>query len=101
MSEIQKVYIVEFILLADTETWPDYLRLTMVENPILRRKSKGCPKSTHYLNEIDSREMRGPRVCHLCGRQGHSQSRCSQSAGPSRVGGSGGSYVQLGISISM
>ncbi|KAL4276790.1 hypothetical protein AHAS_Ahas20G0242400 [Arachis hypogaea] len=65
MSEIRKVYKVEFVPLGDTETWPDYPRLTMVANPALRQKSKGHPKLTHHLNEIDSQEMRGPWVCCL------------------------------------
>ncbi|RYR25425.1 uncharacterized protein [Arachis hypogaea] len=91
MSEIQKVYRVEFVPLDDTETWPDYLGPMMVMNPALRRKSKGRPKSTCYLKEMDSREMHGPRVCRLCGGQGHSRSRCPQRAGPSGVGGGGGS----------
>ncbi|RYR61604.1 hypothetical protein Ahy_A04g018793 [Arachis hypogaea] len=78
MSEIWKVYRVEFVPLGNTETWPNYPGLTMVTNPALGRKSKDCPKSTRYLNEIDSRKMRGPRVCRLSRRQDYSHSRCSQ-----------------------
>ncbi|RYR47331.1 hypothetical protein Ahy_A07g033266 [Arachis hypogaea] len=51
------------------------------------RATKGRPKSTRYLNEMDSRDMRGPRKCTICGREGHSRSRCPQRAGPSSVGG--------------
>ncbi|RYR56670.1 hypothetical protein Ahy_A05g022353 [Arachis hypogaea] len=65
----------------------------MVTNPALRRTSKGRPKSTRFLNEMDSWEMRGPRVCCLCRRQGHSRSRCSQCVEPSGIDGNGGSYV--------
>ncbi|RYR08491.1 hypothetical protein Ahy_B05g076199 [Arachis hypogaea] len=65
MSEIHKVYRIEFVLLCDTETWPGYSGPTMVANPALRRTSKGRPKSTHYLNETDSQKMHGPWVCRL------------------------------------
>ncbi|XP_016185463.1 uncharacterized protein LOC107627115 [Arachis ipaensis] len=91
MSEIQKVYREKFVPLGDTETWPDYTGVTLVANLALRRKSKGCPKSTCYLNEMDSQEIRGPRVCRLCRNQGHSRSRCPQRAGPSGVDCSGAS----------
>ncbi|RYQ85392.1 hypothetical protein Ahy_B10g104950 isoform B [Arachis hypogaea] len=49
--------------------------------------TKGRPKSTRYVNEMDSRDMRGPRRCTTCGREGHSRSRCLQRAGPSSAGG--------------
>ncbi|KAL4391509.1 hypothetical protein AHAS_Ahas03G0252200 [Arachis hypogaea] len=90
MSEICKVYRVEFVSLGNTETWPDYLGLTMVANPTLRRTSKGRPKSTRYLKKMDSRKIRDTRVCHLCRKQGHSHSRCPQRVGSSGDGGSGG-----------
>ncbi|XP_025653053.1 uncharacterized protein [Arachis hypogaea] len=77
MSEIRKVYRVEFVPVGDPETWPGYSEPTLVANPTLRRTSKGQPK--------------GPRICHLCGKQGHCRSRCLQYVGPSGVGSSGGS----------
>ncbi|XP_015966132.1 uncharacterized protein LOC107489877 [Arachis duranensis] len=86
MTEICKVYKFEFTPLGDPETWPAYEGPTLVANPALRRTSKGRPKLTRYLNEMDSRDMRGPRVCRLCGAQGHSRSRCPQRAGPSGGG---------------
>ncbi|KAL4321368.1 hypothetical protein AHAS_Ahas14G0103500 [Arachis hypogaea] len=89
MSEICKIYRIEFVPLDDTVTWPDYPGPTMVANSALRRTSKCRYKSTHYLNEMDSQKMRSPRVCRLCERQGHNRSRCPQRAGPSGVGGSG------------
>ncbi|RYR21939.1 hypothetical protein Ahy_B03g067221 isoform B [Arachis hypogaea] len=91
ISQICKIYKIEFVPVGDTATWTDYQGPTMIANPALRRTLKGHPKSTRYLNEMDSRKMRGPQVCRLCGRQGHSHSRCPQRAGPSGVGGSGGS----------
>ncbi|XP_025661712.1 uncharacterized protein [Arachis hypogaea] len=86
MTEIRKVYRFEFTPLRDPETWPAYEGPTLVANPALRRMSKGRPKLTRYLNEMDSCDMRGPRVCRLCGAQGHSRSRCPQRAGPSGGG---------------
>ncbi|RYR08572.1 hypothetical protein Ahy_B05g076314 [Arachis hypogaea] len=49
--------------MGDTTTWPDYPGLTMIANPALRRMSKGRPKSTRYLNEMDSR-----KICVVHGR---------------------------------
>ncbi|XP_057763557.1 uncharacterized protein LOC130984130 [Arachis stenosperma] len=86
MTEVRKVYRFEFTSLGDPETWPAYEGSTLVANPALRRTSKGRPKLTRYLNEMDSRDMRGPRICRLCGAQGHSRSRCPQRAGPSGAG---------------
>ncbi|XP_057745636.1 uncharacterized protein LOC130963549 [Arachis stenosperma] len=86
MTEIRKVYRFEFTPLGDAETWPDYEGPTLVANPAMRRTSKGRPKLTRYLNEMDSRDMRGPRICRLCGAQGHSRSRCPQRPGPSGAG---------------
>ncbi|RYR51693.1 hypothetical protein Ahy_A06g026673 [Arachis hypogaea] len=48
----------------------------------LRRAIKGRPKSTRYLNEMDSRDICGPCRCTICGREGHSRSRCPQHASP-------------------
>ncbi|RYR19593.1 hypothetical protein Ahy_B03g064424 [Arachis hypogaea] len=47
---------------------------------------KWSPQIDRYLNEMDSRDMRGPRICRLCGAQGHSRSRCPQRPGPSGAG---------------
>ncbi|RYR07408.1 hypothetical protein Ahy_B05g074751 [Arachis hypogaea] len=91
MTEVRKVYRFEFVPLGDAETWPAYQGPTLVANPALRRTSKGRPKLTRYLNEMDSRDMCGPWICRLCGRQGHSRSRCPQRAGPSGAGDDGGS----------
>ncbi|XP_025664296.1 uncharacterized protein [Arachis hypogaea] len=91
MTKVRKVYRFEFVPLGDAETWPSYQGPTLVANPALKRTSKGRPKLTRYLNEMDSRDMRGPRICRFCGRQGHSQSRCPQRVGPSGAGDDGGS----------
>ncbi|RYR21053.1 hypothetical protein Ahy_B03g066289 [Arachis hypogaea] len=71
---VRGVYRFEFTPLGDPETWPAYEGPTLVANPALRRTSKGRLKLTRYLNEMDSRDMLGPRVCRLCGAQGHSRS---------------------------
>ncbi|XP_025627850.1 uncharacterized protein [Arachis hypogaea] len=81
--QVHKVYRFEFTPLGDPDTWPAYEGPTLVTNPVQRQTSKGRPKLTRYLNEMDSRDMRGPRICRLCGAQGHSRSRCPQRAGPS------------------
>ncbi|XP_072087073.1 uncharacterized protein [Arachis hypogaea] len=91
MTEVCKVYRFEFTPLGDPEIWPAYEGPTLVVNPALRQTSKGRPKLTRYLNEMDSRDMRGPRICRLCGAQGHSRSRCLQRAGPSGAGEDDGS----------
>ncbi|RYR05142.1 hypothetical protein Ahy_B06g084996 [Arachis hypogaea] len=69
MSEICKLYRDEFVPMGDPSTWPRYERAT-----------KGRPKSTRYLNEINSWDMRAPQQCTLCGREGYSRSRFLQCA---------------------
>ncbi|RYR07521.1 hypothetical protein Ahy_B05g074891 [Arachis hypogaea] len=87
MSEICKVYRGEFVPMGDPYTWALYEGAKVIANWTLRRATKGRPKSTRYLNEMDSRDMRGPRRCTTCGKEGHSRSRCPQRAGPSSAGG--------------
>ncbi|XP_072088021.1 uncharacterized protein [Arachis hypogaea] len=87
MSEICKVYRGEFVPMGDPSTWDRYEGAKVIANWTLRRVTKGRPKSTRYLNEMDSRDMRGPRRCTTCGRDGHSRSRCPQPAGPNSAGG--------------
>ncbi|XP_025685691.1 uncharacterized protein [Arachis hypogaea] len=87
MSEICKVYRGEFVPIGDPSTWDRYKGAKVITNWTLRRATKGRPKSTRYLNEMDSRDMRGPRRCTTCGREEHSRSRCPQRAGPSSAGG--------------
>ncbi|XP_020970320.1 uncharacterized protein LOC107621097 [Arachis ipaensis] len=87
MSEIYKVYRGEFVPMGDPSTWDRYEEAKVIANWTLRHATKGRPKSTRYVNEMDSRDMRGPRRCTTCGREGHSRSRCLQRAGPSSAGG--------------
>ncbi|RYR09979.1 hypothetical protein Ahy_B05g078426 [Arachis hypogaea] len=46
-----------------------------------RFRPLGRPRMTRFLNEMDMRMLRRPRRCRLCGAEGHSRSRCRQSAG--------------------
>ncbi|RYR46727.1 hypothetical protein Ahy_A07g032507 [Arachis hypogaea] len=50
-------------------------------NPFLRRVSKGRPRMTRFLNEMNIRMLRAPRRCKQCGAEGHSRSRCRQRGG--------------------
>ncbi|XP_029151577.1 uncharacterized protein [Arachis hypogaea] len=59
-------------------TWPAYHGPQFVGNPFLRRVAKGRPKMTLFLNEMDTRMLRGPRRCKQCGAKRHSWSRCRQ-----------------------
>ncbi|RYR67441.1 hypothetical protein Ahy_A03g013802 [Arachis hypogaea] len=87
MYEICKVYRGEFVPMGDPSTWDRYKGTNVIANWTLRRVTKGRLKSIRYLNEMDSRDMRGLRWCTICGREGHSRSRCPQRAGPNSNGG--------------
>ncbi|RYR39453.1 hypothetical protein Ahy_A09g045000 [Arachis hypogaea] len=87
VSEIRKVYRGEFVPMGDPSTWDRYKGAKVIANWILRRATKEIPKSTRYLNEMDSRDMHGPCKCTICGREGHSRSRSPQCAGPSSARG--------------
>ncbi|XP_057734837.1 uncharacterized protein LOC130950350 [Arachis stenosperma] len=87
MEEIKKVYRARFKPLGNPTTWPVYQGPRHIPNPHLKRVSKGRPKIIRFLNEMDMRDMRGPRRCGLCGGQGHSRSRCPQHPGSSASGG--------------
>ncbi|RYR20508.1 hypothetical protein Ahy_B03g065668 [Arachis hypogaea] len=63
MSEICKVYRDEFVTMDDPSTWDRYEGAKVIPNWTLRHTTKGRVKSTRYLNEMDSRDMRGPRRC--------------------------------------
>ncbi|RYR46522.1 hypothetical protein Ahy_A07g032248 [Arachis hypogaea] len=62
-------------------TWPAYNGPRFIPNPFLRRVTKGRPKMMRFLNEMDTRMLRRPRRCRLCGAEGHSRSRCRQAGG--------------------
>ncbi|RYR56763.1 hypothetical protein Ahy_A05g022453 [Arachis hypogaea] len=83
MDQVRRVYRVRFRPLGNPATWPAYHGPRFVGNPFLRRVAKGRPKMTRFLNEMDTRMLRRPRQCKQCGADGHSRSKCRQSAGPS------------------
>ncbi|RYR49920.1 hypothetical protein Ahy_A07g036444 isoform B [Arachis hypogaea] len=68
MYEIYKVYRGEFVLMDDPSTWARYEGAKVITNWTLRCATKGQPKSTCYMNEMDLRDMRGPRWCTIYGR---------------------------------
>ncbi|RYQ85646.1 hypothetical protein Ahy_B10g105223 [Arachis hypogaea] len=86
MTEIRKVYRTQFRPLENPTTWPVYQGPRLVPNPYLRQVAKGRTKKTCFLNEMDVRDLRGPRRCRLCGGEGHSRSRCPHRGGASASG---------------
>ncbi|XP_057746486.1 uncharacterized protein LOC130965742 [Arachis stenosperma] len=83
MDSIRRVYRARFRPQKNPTTWPAYHGPRFVGNSFLRRVAKGRPKMTRFLNEMDTRMLRGPRRCKQCGAEGHSRSRCRQRGGPS------------------
>ncbi|XP_016169048.1 uncharacterized protein LOC107611656 [Arachis ipaensis] len=88
MDQVRRVYRARFRPLGNPTTWPVYSGPRFVPNPNLRRVTKGRPRMTRFLNEMDTRMLRAPRRCRQCGAEGHSRSRCCRSAGvgPSNPG---------------
>ncbi|RYQ82155.1 hypothetical protein Ahy_B10g100765 [Arachis hypogaea] len=86
MEQIRQVYRARFRPLGNPTTWPAYHGPRFVPNPYLRRVSKGRPRMTRFLNEMDTRMLRRPRRCTLCGAEGHSRSKCRRSAGTNADG---------------
>ncbi|XP_072063922.1 uncharacterized protein [Arachis hypogaea] len=76
MGEIRKVYKTRFRPIGNPTIWPVHQGPRLVPNPHLKRVTKGHPKKTCFLNEMDICDLRGPRRCRLCGSEGHSRSRC-------------------------
>ncbi|XP_025662174.1 uncharacterized protein [Arachis hypogaea] len=81
MDQVRRVYRARFMPLGNPITWPAYNGPRFIPNPYLRRVTKGRPRMTRFLNEMDTRMLHRPRRCTLCGAEGHSRSRCRQSAG--------------------
>ncbi|RYQ89458.1 hypothetical protein Ahy_B09g096091 isoform A [Arachis hypogaea] len=81
MDQVRRVYRARFRPLGNPSTWPAYTGPRFVPNPFLRRVTKGRPRMTRFLNEMDTRMLRPPRRCRQCGAEGHSRSRCRRSAG--------------------
>ncbi|RYR17590.1 hypothetical protein Ahy_B03g062295 [Arachis hypogaea] len=81
MDQVRRVYRVRFRPLGNPATWPAYNGPRFIPNPYLRRVTKGRPRMTRFLNEMDTQMLRRPRRCTVCGAEGHSRSRCRQSTG--------------------
>ncbi|XP_029149727.1 uncharacterized protein [Arachis hypogaea] len=81
MDQVRRVYRARFRPLGNPTTWPAYNGPRFIPNPYLRRVTKGRPRMTRFLNEMDTRMLCRPRRCTLCEAEGHSRSRCRQSAG--------------------
>ncbi|RYQ99285.1 hypothetical protein Ahy_B07g087193 [Arachis hypogaea] len=81
MDQVRRAYRARFRPLENPTTWPAYNGPRFVPNPYLRRVTKGRPRMIRFLNEMDMRMLHGPRRCRQCGVEGHSRSRCRQSAG--------------------
>ncbi|RYQ85727.1 hypothetical protein Ahy_B10g105314 isoform B [Arachis hypogaea] len=60
------VYRDEFVPMGDLSTWVRYKGAKVITNWTFRRATKGRPKSTRYLNEMDLRDMCGPLLYALC-----------------------------------
>ncbi|RYR02593.1 hypothetical protein Ahy_B06g081390 [Arachis hypogaea] len=76
IDQVRRVYRARFRPLENPTTWPAYNGPRFVPNPYLRRVTKGRPRMTCFLNEMDTRMLRRPRICRQCGAEGHSHSRC-------------------------
>ncbi|XP_016178963.1 uncharacterized protein LOC107621455 [Arachis ipaensis] len=83
MDQVRRVYRARFRPQGNPTTWPAYHGPRFIGNPFLRRVTKGRPKMTRFLNEMDTSMLRGPRRCKQCSVEGHSQSRCQHRGGPS------------------
>ncbi|XP_057756103.1 uncharacterized protein LOC130975308 [Arachis stenosperma] len=81
MDQMRRVYRARFRPLGNPTTWPAYNGPRFIPNLYLRRVTKGRPRMTRFLNEMDTRMLRRPRRCTLCGAEGHSRSRCHRSVG--------------------
>ncbi|RYR26793.1 hypothetical protein Ahy_B02g061099 [Arachis hypogaea] len=81
MDQVRRVYRARFRPLKNPSTWPTYNGPRFVPNPFLRHVTKGHPRMTRFLNEMDTRMLRPPRRCRQCSSEGHSSSRCRRSAG--------------------
>ncbi|XP_072059984.1 uncharacterized protein [Arachis hypogaea] len=79
LRQVRRVYRAWFRPLGNPTTWPAYNGPRFIPNPYMRRVSKGRPRMTRFLNEMDTRMLRRLRRCTLCGAEGHSRSRCRRS----------------------
>ncbi|RYR08006.1 hypothetical protein Ahy_B05g075529 [Arachis hypogaea] len=83
MDQVRRVYRARFRPLGNPTTWPLYHGPRFVGNLFLRRVAKDRPRMTRFLNEMDTRILRGLRRCKQYGAEDHSHSRCHQRRGAS------------------
>ncbi|XP_072078056.1 uncharacterized protein [Arachis hypogaea] len=81
MDQVRRVCRARFRPLGNPTTWLANNGPRFILNPYLRRVTKGRPRMTRFLNEMNTRMLRHPRRCRLCGAERHNRSRCHQSAG--------------------
>ncbi|XP_029146891.1 uncharacterized protein [Arachis hypogaea] len=81
MDQLRRLYRARFRPLGNPTTWPAYNGPRFVPNPYLRIVAKGRLRMTRFLNDMDTRMLRRPRICKQYGAKGHSRSRCRQASG--------------------
>ncbi|RYR28689.1 hypothetical protein Ahy_B01g052847 [Arachis hypogaea] len=69
---LEIVYITRFRPLENLTTWFVHQGPRLVPNSHLKRVTKGRPKKSCFLNEMDMHDFRGPKHCRLCKGEGHS-----------------------------
>lgn len=80
LARIYQVYERPFKAIGHNDTWELYTGPEIHPNYTMLRKAKGRPKSTRYLNEMDSSMMRRRKNCSLCKQVGHRRSQCPNDA---------------------
>src|SRR5215469_16189225 len=76
IDEVIKVYATKFKPIGHRDCWPVYNGPIIEPDQRLIRDGKGRPKSTRFLNEMDSARMRRQNRCGLCRQPGHRLGNC-------------------------
>ncbi|CAL0317899.1 unnamed protein product [Lupinus luteus] len=76
LTNILKVYGVEFQPVPNEEYWPSYTGPTFIPNPVMRRNRKGRPKTKRIHNEMDESQSQPYKKCGLCRTPGHNRKNC-------------------------
>ncbi|XP_027158043.1 uncharacterized protein LOC113759665 [Coffea eugenioides] len=56
--------------------WPPEEDIVLIPRDVMKRTTKGRPKSTRLHNEMDAREGQTKGTCSLCKQKGHNKRRC-------------------------
>jgi hypothetical protein len=75
-DEILRVYATNFVPIGHRDNWPIYHGPRIEPNKRLLRGGKGRPKSSRYLNMMDTPQMRRQNRCTSCRQPGHNRSNC-------------------------